>query len=111
MLRKIMMVLAIALAFGGTMPATTAFARSGGGGGGGHGGGGGLGGGMGGGHMGGGGGFGGGGSHGVSDAGRWRPRPSARSGRAARVTSCVPACLHRGKPVREPPREDHVSPL
>jgi hypothetical protein len=109
MLRKIMMVLAIALAFGDTMPATTAFARSGGGG---HGGGGGhMGGGMGGGHMGGGGGFGGGGSHGVSDAGRWRPRSSARSGRAARVTSCVPACLHRGKPVREPPREDHVSPL
>jgi len=57
MLRKIMIVLAMALAFGGTMPATTAFARGGGGGGGGH-----MGGGMGGAHFGGSGGFGGGGS-------------------------------------------------
>jgi hypothetical protein len=57
MLRKVMIVLAMALAFGGTIPATTAFAR-GGGGGGGHmgGGGGGHMGGGGGGHMGGGGG-------------------------------------------------------
>jgi hypothetical protein len=53
MLSNTMIVLATALALGGTMPATTAFAR--GGGGGGHGGGGHMGGGMGGGaHMGGG---------------------------------------------------------
>ena len=76
MLRKIMIVLAMALAFGGTMPATTAFARGGGGGGGGHMGGGG------GGHMGGGmaaatwvAGFGGGGHFG---GGALRPRPLRR---------------------------------
>ena len=57
MLRKTMIVLTMALAFGGTMPVTTAFARGGGGGGGGGhmggGGGGHIGGGMGGGHFGG----------------------------------------------------------
>jgi hypothetical protein len=92
MFRKIIIVLATALAFGGAMPATTAFARGGGGGGhmggggGGHmggGGGGHMGGGFGGGHM--GGGFGGGhmgGGFGGGHIGRGHVRfhPGLRNG-------------------------------